>query len=271
MESIGEKLKNARIEKGLSLADAYESTRITMQNLAALEEDRFDAFANRVYARAFLRDYANYLDVDSTELLQQYETLWNMEAQAAAVPPKKSRSRAAAFVVILLLLIGTGGATYYYLTSMQPVPKTVSSKSETKAKPVEQAKSAKPAKPDTKVAETQPTTVDAGSAGNKDTPEEQKEPKDTGLLPAAPPGMVQVVFKAVEGASWVDVKRDGKREVITTLQQGQSYSVAPAKSIHIRAGNSGNLHAIVNGKDLGPIGPKGQPKNAEYKAENFQQ
>ena len=68
METIGELLKNRRVEKDMTLADVHEATKITVENLAALEENRFEIFSSRVYARAFLRDYANYLGIDSIRL-----------------------------------------------------------------------------------------------------------------------------------------------------------------------------------------------------------
>ena len=65
MESIGQVLRAERDKRGLSLSEVYDDTKITIQNLEALEQDRFDYFPNRVYARAFLRDYANFLGLDS--------------------------------------------------------------------------------------------------------------------------------------------------------------------------------------------------------------
>ena len=85
MDSIGQILRAGRETRGLSLDEVHEATNITVQNLSALEDDRFDHFPNRVYARAFLRDYSNFLGMDSPSLLTHYEEEWNPRPEEVAV------------------------------------------------------------------------------------------------------------------------------------------------------------------------------------------
>ena len=67
--SLGQRLKAAREARGLSLADAAHETRIPAQRLQHLENDNIAAFGSMAYARAFLKLYSAYLDVDADEVL----------------------------------------------------------------------------------------------------------------------------------------------------------------------------------------------------------
>lgn len=134
IETVGSLLRRERESKKLSLQDVMDATKITIHNLSALEEDRFDYFPNRVYTRAFLRDYANYLGLDSAELLDKYEQTWGSAKDTAASAPVRRRSgwRLAAGVVTVLVVLGAlGAAGYVYmngrgldLSSMRPVQGT---------------------------------------------------------------------------------------------------------------------------------------------------
>jgi len=72
METIGQRLRQARERLGLSLEEAERTTRIRSQHLAALERDDFQALPSPVQARGFLKNYADYLALDTDRLLQDY-------------------------------------------------------------------------------------------------------------------------------------------------------------------------------------------------------
>lgn len=118
MESIGTILKHERERRGLSVQEVFESTKITVPNVEALELDRFESFPNKVYARAFLRDYANFLDLDSGALLQRYEAEWFVAPEIVLSPslPLKKTSSTAWVAVILLTFVIAGAGYYYWFT-----------------------------------------------------------------------------------------------------------------------------------------------------------
>lgn len=72
MSSIGELLREARKKKGLSEEVAAKAVKIKVDRLRALEEGRYEEFPAQVYARSFLRQYADYLKVDISTLLQSF-------------------------------------------------------------------------------------------------------------------------------------------------------------------------------------------------------
>lgn len=79
-QSIGEQLKQARLERGLTLEQASKVTHIRVHYLEALENDQRDALPSNVQGRGFLRLYADYLNLPSVDLLNA----WDMNGAPAA-------------------------------------------------------------------------------------------------------------------------------------------------------------------------------------------
>ena len=69
--TIGQRLKTAREEQRLTLDKVFESTRIRIQYLQALEEDDVSVMPSPVQARGYLRNYAEFLGLDVTKLLEE--------------------------------------------------------------------------------------------------------------------------------------------------------------------------------------------------------
>lgn len=69
MALIGRTLRDARLQRGLTIDQAAHDTRISARFLEALESESFDDLPAPVYVRGFLRSYANYLRVDPEPLL----------------------------------------------------------------------------------------------------------------------------------------------------------------------------------------------------------
>jgi len=63
-ESIGTKLRDARVAKGLTLEDVAVETCIRPDKLAALEADDYSPFPSMAYCRGFLTMYGKHLGVD---------------------------------------------------------------------------------------------------------------------------------------------------------------------------------------------------------------
>ena len=68
---IGSTLRSARVQRGLTIEQAAQDTRISRRFIEAIEAEDFDALPAPVYVRGFLRSYSNYLRVDPQPLLAQ--------------------------------------------------------------------------------------------------------------------------------------------------------------------------------------------------------
>jgi len=75
MQSIGERLEEARKKKGISIREAAEATKIRGDYLQQFENNRFDINLTEIYVRGFLRGYATYLKLPVDKLLNDYASL----------------------------------------------------------------------------------------------------------------------------------------------------------------------------------------------------
>jgi cytoskeletal protein RodZ len=79
-QTIGQKLKAAREEKRLTFEKVFEDIRIRVTYLQALEADDLSVMPSSVQARGYLRNYAQYLELDFDQLLRELRA----EAQTTA-------------------------------------------------------------------------------------------------------------------------------------------------------------------------------------------
>jgi cytoskeleton protein RodZ len=75
MQTIGERLEEARKKKGISIREAAEATKIRGEYLQKFEGNQFEIGLTDIYTRGFLRGYANYLRIPSDRLLSDYTSL----------------------------------------------------------------------------------------------------------------------------------------------------------------------------------------------------
>lgn len=73
MWTLGETLRQARLDKSVSLADAARDTRIRRSYLEALEAEDVASLPPAVYTRGFLRTYAEYLGLNAQAMVDLYQ------------------------------------------------------------------------------------------------------------------------------------------------------------------------------------------------------
>jgi transcriptional regulator with XRE-family HTH domain len=80
-ETIGQRLKQIRLSRQLSLEKAAESTRVRAIYLQALENDDYSAMSSAAQGRGFLRLYADFLGLDLEAAMTEMR-----QAETPAVP-----------------------------------------------------------------------------------------------------------------------------------------------------------------------------------------
>jgi len=75
MQTIGERLEDARKKKGISIREAADLTKIRGEYLQKFEGNQFDLGLSEIYVRGFLRNYAHFLHVPAERLLNDYGAL----------------------------------------------------------------------------------------------------------------------------------------------------------------------------------------------------
>lgn len=91
--SIGGTLAAARVEQGLSLAEAEQLTCLRARFLSALENDEFERLPGHAYTRAFIRTYATALGLEADHLVEEFEVQEPEAPEALAPPPPPGPSR----------------------------------------------------------------------------------------------------------------------------------------------------------------------------------
>ena len=75
MQTIGERLEDARKKRGISIREAAEATKIRGEYLQKFEGNQFEIGLTDIYTRGFLRGYSNFLRLPTDRLLSDYTAL----------------------------------------------------------------------------------------------------------------------------------------------------------------------------------------------------
>ena len=117
-ESLGEKLKNARNEKELTIDQISRETNISVRFLEALEAENFSVFPGEPYIIGFLRNYSIFLDLDDQKIIALYRALRIQEQPVPVEHLLKPPPKIPAFLfpaLIILVVLGLAGWGIYSL------------------------------------------------------------------------------------------------------------------------------------------------------------
>lgn len=81
MQTIGERLEEARKTKGVSLREAADATKIRSDYLQHFETNQFNLKLNPIYVKGFLRSYALYLELPADRIVADYIALAGAETR----------------------------------------------------------------------------------------------------------------------------------------------------------------------------------------------
>jgi len=111
MESLGEKLKEARNEKELTFDQISRETNISIRFLEALESENFSVFPGEPYVLGFLRNYGSYLDLDVQKLVSLYRALRIQEQPIPVEQLLKPQAKFPKFIIPVFLILAALGAS----------------------------------------------------------------------------------------------------------------------------------------------------------------
>jgi len=281
---LGQKLKEAREAKGLSIDQLHEITKIQKRHLVAIEEGNYDVLPGAFYARAFIKQYADAVGLNGEELLVEHQSTIP-QSEKREVPQvstgqktqetmQKSSSWPIADhmpkILVALLVIAVGVVIWFVFQALtgkddEKVPSAQSEKIE--------VQKAKDSPLDTKKDEVK------AEEPKKEEPKKEEPKKEE--QPAQPTGQQEVKVvgttgkvstleihnnKTLEleisakGTSYVDVKDDAGNEILnTTVQSGQTEKrdVSTLKEVRLNIGSAPNVEIKLNGQVLAfPLDPQ---------------
>lgn len=89
MQSIGERLEEARKRRGISIREASEATKIRGDFLLSFENNQFDVGLPEIYVRGFLRNYGTFLKIDAEKLATDYNATLIGDARPQRKEPRE--------------------------------------------------------------------------------------------------------------------------------------------------------------------------------------
>jgi cytoskeleton protein RodZ len=116
MEALGKYLSDARQKLHITVAQIAKDTNIAKKYLDALESEDYSIFPSETYLKGFLKSYAEYLKLDSKEVLRIYETIKIAESPTPIeklLPKRKINFRpiisvaglSAAFIIVIVVIV----------------------------------------------------------------------------------------------------------------------------------------------------------------------
>ena len=127
LTEIGNILKEARLAKGLSIDDLQTATKIQKRYLIGIEEGNYSMMPGQFYVRAFIKQYAEAVDLRPEELFEQFKSEIpsvindDIPEKLSRVQSRKniSTSNSRFFdvlpkILIAVFIIGAIAALYYF-------------------------------------------------------------------------------------------------------------------------------------------------------------
>ncbi|KRM95808.1 transcriptional regulator [Liquorilactobacillus aquaticus DSM 21051] len=284
MTEIGKNLKNARIEKGYTLDDLQQITKIQKRYLIAIEDERFEALPGDFYVKAFIRQYAETVGLNSEELLASIgegetkqesssekietreDTRNRIEATRQSMAKTNSFNRFLSYlptIIIVLIVVAILGSIYFVAWNKHQ--KTADSQqiqsSSTKVSVSSDGASTK---------QTEKKKVSTkNSSSSSSSSEKKKSSSKTGkkaqlslasnsgssfiynLKNSSKTNTVKVSVK--DSSAWTAVSADGTQQWQGTLSSGANHEVKipeSSSSITINLGNSKATKISINGRNF---------------------
>jgi cytoskeletal protein RodZ len=244
-QRIGDKLRSARLAKGVSIEEAAAATRIRRSTLQALESGDFNALPAPVYTRGFLVNYARYLELNSDAVIEEFDA--QDQDQEGPDPeistpqdeqvrqPSLFSSKLLWSVVLLIAAVVILNFVWQEFLSAGPP----------QAEPVPEAT---PTSEPTPLVELPPI--------QSPTPIPTPSPAPT---PTATPFVgVNLTLRATTQRVWLQVDSDGSIVYLGTIGPETDQGTEPLtwsadESISIIFGRTGGVEISVNGLELEPL------------------
>ncbi|MBV9169003.1 MAG: helix-turn-helix domain-containing protein [Chloroflexi bacterium] len=243
MWTLGETLRQARLDKGVSLADAARETRIRRAYLEALESEDPAALPAAVYTRGLLKTYAEYLGLNAQSMLDLYQP----GARRETGPPLRAAVPRVAIprqIPIRPVLYGIGGIVFIVLLGFgwnlyQDVQQSLRAADSTAIRPRQGTP--------TPTGARLPTAIPVALAAASPSPSPTQEPPPTPAPTSTPPIDGILVEFRTSGRVYVEAAVDGKQVLAETLAPGTQRSLPLASSnVIMRVSNPSLVDVTVN-------------------------
>lgn len=261
MDGLGEYLKKEREKKGITLEEASKVTRIRKAYLLSIEDGDI-GMQSPVFIKGFLKSYAEFLGLDSADVIEKYNDILNKKEGQVGVEkgfelePVRTRSKHLIPAVLVLALVTV---IYIQTTSEKPdtTPAQVQKTSEVdvpEQKPV--LSNTTDYQTPLAMITTSQTQILKPIITDIATPP-PKPPVPAVQTPEKPEKQHSLIATARE-LTWLQVTVDNNDPAEVLLKEGESARWFADSKITVVVGNAGGVDLTYNGKLLESLGPSGK-------------
>lgn len=296
---VGDKLRAEREKQNLTVKDIEKGTSIRALYIECIEKGDYEQLPGEVYTKGFIRNYANYLKLNATELVHEFVTERHPEKAAAAPAAQAAKVKAAPAASQKEQASKVRETAAAAAQPAAAEEKKASAETKAALSPVAAPRKAPqrpaaPARQEHKTRKAAPAQrpfsapssgsnrgkfiilavvlvvvvgVAAYLLGSSSSETPAPAPQQAQQQQAAEP---QKTYDGVEVTGkfsddcWIEVKADGKVVYEGTLKKGDSMDWKGQENVTVRAGNAGAVEFTVNGKELGKAGKEGQVANKTF-------
>lgn len=269
--NIGEKLREARLQKNMSLDELQQVTKVQKRYLMAIEDNDFDSMPGTFYVRAFIRQYANAVGLNGKELVDifdgkdlpediesviQFEELEESRSKLYEDESQSSRLIKSLPAIVFSLIGLTIAIIVFYVTWLdgqsnpiinQPtagisIDSYSSQINSSSSSSIERQTSSSSSTTETSSSEEQATiqfNSETGTIVNMSVTEAESP--------------IKLEFTGKNATGWIGVSVDGAYTYQYTLNVGEKQETelpAGATNATITLGASGNTEIMLNGQKL---------------------
>jgi cytoskeleton protein RodZ len=277
MDSIGARLKSARLEKKLTIDEVYKKTKIHPEVLLAIEEDRFSQLSP-VYLKGFLKIYSRFLGMNPQEIVEGFQEPKTIVetvdlSRRSGIPPEAGREKdeekieavikGPAFKFNFSLFksyLKIAGIILAAIISLWLLFK-IGKFTVTRIKAVAHAIATRPkraAKPSEKIEKVQTKIKPAVKPVVKPVVKPEVKSIVKPVVAVKPvSSQVELSIRAKEDC-YIYLKSDGKTVFQGVLKKGYAEAWAAKDKMELTVGNAGGIELNVNGNPLPPLGKRKQ-------------
>jgi cytoskeleton protein RodZ len=269
---IGRLLEKKRKERGLTLEEVEQATKIRKRYLTGLERDDYAILPDAVYARGFLKTYANYLGLDGEALSRQlksstktrrergidYNPRPESDFEQPLIAPsglrgahkrRVSTSAIVTLIVAVFALAAVIGGLYFVGRGVQVSKESNPASGENPPRQEQQNVAGREKTPETGSAKE-------GAVESKGTATGDENPAVANQ--SAPPDTLRVLVNVRERPSWILIRTDGRAAYEQVAQPGFSKTFEAEQRLFIKSGDAGAVWVEINGQDAGALGGAGE-------------
>lgn len=256
MSAIGNTLKEARTKKSISLEEVHSKIKIHPRVLLLLEEGKFDKLPTPLFAKNFLRSYADFLELNGAELIEAYEKEGKEDPEQVlfikTVDEKQEAKNLNSNILIVVAVVVALIAGFFVLAFASKHLKPVFQKISFRAPQFSGSK--------TRVVSKSSKSVSAAKKDGepKRSPEWVRSVEQTNFPLISKKSTLDLRLRALDNV-WVRITADGKVLYQGILSKGAAETWSAKDSLELWTGNAANMYLSLNKYVLGSPG-KGMVK-----------